>query len=263
MSQAERDRERRKTVERYHILKDAGEDFDASKAAAKSPEERQRLMEEMAAFRERHRQDDIERGKRSLGLSIAMQQIMWARWLEIAADNLAATQNAFEQICAGAGEHLTAELRYSLVAITAAACAVEAVYEDVKYLIPKPSRTKGTVAAEQIGNGLVQAFGLKDRAAAECLEDVGWLFQRRNQAVHPYAELKPPRPHPAGFSTSAEASRFNAPESRKALLVALSVLAYAAEPPDPANRWIRRWATDRRPYHETVVAPIRATWGAL
>jgi hypothetical protein len=260
MSQAERDRERRRTVERYHTLKDAEEDFDVNKAAAESPADRQRLMDEMASFRRRHREEDVARGKRSPGLSIAMHQIMWARWLEIAADNLADAQSAYERIRAGAVDHLIAELRYSLVAITAAACTVEAVYEDVKYLIPERPRAKD--AAQQIGDGLAHAFGLRKQVAAECLDGMAWLFQRRNEAVHPYAEPEPPRPHPAGVSTSAEASRFNAPESRKALLVALSVLAYAEEPPHAANRWVRRWATERHPYHENVVAPIRATWGA-
>ena len=264
MSRSERDRERRETVERYHKLKDVEEDFDVHLTDAESPAERQRLIDEMSSFRKRHREEDVARGKRSLGLStasITMHQIMWARWVEIAADNLVGAQKAFERIRAGQVDHLVVELRYSLVAVTASACVVEAVYEDVKYLIPQRSG-QATDAAQEVGQGLTQAFGLGDQAAGECLDQVAWLFQRRNEAVHPYAEPELPRPHPAGVSTAAEASRFNALESRKAFLVALSVLAYAAEPPAPANRSVRRWVMERRPYHESVVAPIRTIWEA-
>jgi len=48
----ERDRVRRETVERYHRLKDFEEDFVVAKQAAKTRGERQRLMNEMGAYRQ-------------------------------------------------------------------------------------------------------------------------------------------------------------------------------------------------------------------
>lgn len=70
----ERDRERRETVERYHRLRDIEEDFVVAMQAAKTREERQRLMNEMGAYRQKHRQEDVARGKRVPGGRIQMMQ---------------------------------------------------------------------------------------------------------------------------------------------------------------------------------------------
>jgi hypothetical protein len=67
----ERDRERRETVERYH-RKDFEDDFVVAKHAAKTCEERQRLMNEMGAYRQKHRHEDVARGKRVPGGRIQM-----------------------------------------------------------------------------------------------------------------------------------------------------------------------------------------------
>ena len=184
-----------------------------------------------------------------------MHQIMWARWIEVAADHEQAAGRAYAEICRGNTSMLTEELRQSLVAITAAACTVEALYEDVRYLIPERRRLDST--AERVTDGLVAAFGLPDESSTALLQDLTWLFHRRNEGVHAYAEPEAPRPHPSGVNTGAEASRFNALEGRRALGVVLQVLGYAAQPPNPPNRWVARWAEERRPYHEVVVVPIR------
>jgi hypothetical protein len=255
MSQRERDRLRRETVERYHRLKDVEEEFDLAKAAATSSEERQRLMDEFVEFRRQHREEDIRRGKRAPGFSIQMHQIMWARWIEIAAAHELAARIAYDEIRSGQTAKLTEELRQSLVAIAAAASTVEALYEDVKYLIPERPRYHS--AAERVSDGLSTAFGLPQDTSTILLEELTWLFDRRNGGLHAYAEPEAPQLHPAGVNTSAEASRFNGPESHKALWIALKVLQYAADPPLPANRWVARWAEERCAYHQTVVAPIR------
>ena len=77
----ERDRERRGTVERYHRLKDFEEGFVIAKQAANTREERQRLMNDMAAYRRKHREEDVARGKRVPGFAVQMHQIMWSRWI--------------------------------------------------------------------------------------------------------------------------------------------------------------------------------------
>ena len=69
-----------------------------------------------------------------------MHQIMWARWIEIAAAHELAARAAYDEIYAGQTVKLTEELRQSLVVIAAAASTVEALYEDVKYLIPERSQ---------------------------------------------------------------------------------------------------------------------------
>jgi hypothetical protein len=255
MSLRERDRLRRETVERYHRLKDAEEEFDLASAAAASPLERERLMNEFAEFRRRHREEDMLRGKRPPGFAIQMHQIMWARWIEITAAHELAARAAYDEICAGQTAKLTEELRQSLVAIAAAASTVEALYEDLKYLVPE--RPQYHSAAERVSDGLSTAFGLPQDTSTALLKELMWLFDRRNEGLHAYAEPEAPQPHPSGVNSGAEASRFNGPESHKALRIALKVLQYAAGPPLPANRWVARWVEERRAYHQTVVVPIR------
>ncbi|MDG6107360.1 hypothetical protein Daura_50155 [Dactylosporangium aurantiacum] len=243
-------------MERIHILKDAGEEYERRKAAATSPEERDTLMREFAEFRTRHREEDIRRGKRLPGFHLQTQQIMWARWIEIAASHERDAMKALDAARAGEPQ-LAEELRQSLVAITAAACAVEALYEDVKYLIDDRRRIDD--AAERITDCLSEAFGLPRTEHDQLLDNLTWLFERRNEGLHPYSEMAPTEVHPAGLNTSAEMAHFNGQESRKALVVALGALELAANPPSPANRRVERWIDDRRTYHEQVVDPIRST----
>lgn len=239
-------------------MKDAEEDFSQAKAKAKTTEERQALSTDLARFRRQHREEDIRRGKRAPGLAIRMHQIMWARWIEVAAAHEAAAAKAFDAICAGETPQLVDELRQSLVTVTAAASTVEAMYEDVKYLIP--ARPPRDTAAERICDGLTESFGLPPTESNKLLDQFVWLFDRRNEGLHAYSEPEAPQEHPSGVNTGAEASRFNGPEGRKALKVALDALLYAESPPVPANRWVVRWVKERKAYHETIVAPIRAAF---
>lgn len=184
-----------------------------------------------------------------------MHQITWARWVEIAGEHEASARAAYERIVAGDVGRLTAELRESLIAISAAAVTVEALYEDIRYLIVH--RPTLRYADARVADGLAAAFGLPPERREALGADVAWLFARRNEAVHGYAEPEAPQRHPAGFATGAEAARFNAVESRRALLVALRVLGDAAAPAAPAGRWVRRWVAEREPYQVRVVQPIR------
>ncbi len=253
ISQSDRDRERRITVERHHQLRDVEEDFEVAKGAA-TPEERRALDADMVAFRRRHREEDVERGKRSPGFGILMHQIMWARWCEVMVSHELAARNAFAQIRDGDTSALLDELQQSLVAITAAAVIVEALYEDTRFLVSNQRVPR--FAHQRIASSLAVVFG-SDAGTTGLEQDLEWLFNRRNVGVHAYSEPEAPQMHPAGVGTSAEASRFNAVESARAADIALRVLAVAASPPNPANRWVERWVRERSSYHETVIAPLR------
>jgi len=251
----ERDRERRETVQRYHQLKDAEEDFDMAKARALSREERQRLMNGLNALRSQHRAEDVRRGKRQAGTGFLMHQCMWARWIEIAHEHQQGAVSAYNEILAGNTAPLVIELRESLVAFAATAATIEALHEDTKYLIPP--RLKQPSAGKTIADSLAAVFGLAEAERQVLMRDLTYVFDRRNEGLHGYSELNPPEAHPAGFLTGAESSRFNGPESTRALDIALRVLALAERPPEPLNRWVIRWVRERAAYHERVVNPIR------
>lgn len=212
-------------------------------------------MDEMYRFRRDHREKDIRRGKRSPGTGVLMHQIMWARWLEVANEHAESASTAHAAVRAGEGQYLLDELRAGLVAIAASASTVEALYEDTKYLVPE--RRRKSTAANTIADGLAAVFGLQRAERDQLISQLTSLFDLRNEGLHGYSEPRPPVEHPAGLMTGFESSRFSAPRSREALDIALQVLAYAAEPPGPANRWVRRWVVDRTAYHRQVVEPIR------
>ena len=94
----ERDRERRETVKRYHRLRDIEEDFVVAMQAAKTREERQRLMNEMGAYRQKHRQEDVARGKRVPGGRIQIHAIMWPRWIEVAVNHEMAAREIYAEL---------------------------------------------------------------------------------------------------------------------------------------------------------------------
>ena len=248
------EQERRRWVERQEEFKDLQEAYERDQAAATSPEERRELMELFAARRRAHREEDVRLGRRSPGFSIGMHRIMWATWVEVAVEHELEARRSFQNIVSNphtAGDYLIREFRASLVAVTASAYTIEAVYGDIKYRIPVQDRDGGR--AKELRRAFRDAFGLLGCAVDHRMaEELSWLFKWRHAAVHPYTELETPAPHPAGPNTGAEHSRFNAITSGRAVDAAMTILAAAEAPPKALNRWIHRWAADRRPYHDRI-----------
>lgn len=214
-------------------------------------------MEEFAAYRTAHGREDIAAGRRPEGTAILMRQVMWARWLEIAVEHESAAKGSFRQIVAdpNRGAHIQ-EFRDSLVAVTAAAYCVEAVFGEIKYLMD-PVVIKRSARSRILACAFRDAFGIEARDYARLQQELAWLLQLRGDAAHPYTEDEVPLRHPAGINTGAEASRFNAATSGRAVDVALLVLRYAEVPPAPGHRWVERWVLAAQPYHHTVVQPLR------
>lgn len=247
------EQERRRWVERQEEFKDLQEAYERDHAAATSPEERRKLVEVFAAQRRAHREEDVRLGRRSPGFSIGMHRIMWATWIEVAVEHELEARRSFQKILSNlhtAGDYLISEFRASLVAVTASAYTIEAVYGDIKYRIPVQDRDGGR--AKELRRAFRDAFGLRGAVDHRMAEELSWLFKWRHAAVHPYTELETPAPHPAGPNTGAEHSRFNAMTSGRAVDAAMTILAAAEAPPKALNRWIDRWAADRRPYHDRI-----------
>ena len=103
-------------------------------------------MNEMGAYRQKHRQEDVARGKRVPGGRIQMHAIMWPRWIEVAVNHEMAAREIYAELVEGRTDPLREEFNQSLVAIAASACAIEALYADVVYLTseqPKSGRRTG------------------------------------------------------------------------------------------------------------------------
>ena len=253
---------RRAWVERQERFRDRGEEYDRSMTAAENQAARDRLMQDFSAYRTAHLLEDVAAGKRPSGESVMMRQIMWARWIEIAVASELQAREEFRWIVSTPGSGaLTAELRSSLVCISACAHTIEALYGDIKYLIPAPNRRRDTRDRRLI-DGLTVAFGLSDGLEQRLRSQLAWLFELRDFAVHPYTELEVSKPHPAGMNTGAEAARFNAVKCGEAVDLTMRVLGLARRPPAPYGRWIERWTQEREPYHISVIEPLERSRGA-
>jgi hypothetical protein len=250
------EQKRRAWVRRVQSFKDRSEDYDRALAATNDEAVQRRLVEEFAAYRMAHRREDVEAGRRPNGPSVLMRQVMWGRWLEIAVEHESAAKRSFRQIVADptSGAHMP-EFRDSLVAVTAAAYCVEALYGEIKYLIDPVEVTRPT-RSRILARTFREAFGIDARNYARLEQQLAWLLQLRNSVVHAYTEDEPPVQHSAGINTGAEASRFNAVTSGRAVDVAMRVLLYAEVPTVRGHRWVERWVMSARPYYDAVVQPL-------
>lgn len=254
--ETDRDRERRETVRRHHVLKDREEDFHAAKASTTDPDDRRLLNEEMYGFRRAHREEDVRRGKRPLRSGVTMRQNMWARWLEVSAEHLELAETAHAELQARRRDDaMMDELRASLVVCTAATATIEALYEDVRYLIPLRPRKRHR--ADQMSDCIAAVFGLPESQESELRRDLKELFTYRDESLHGYTEARSPREHPLGFRTGSEMAVFNALECRRYMGLALDVLGFSDYPSSSTDRWVSRWVNERSAYHLQVVRPIR------
>jgi hypothetical protein len=236
---------RRAWVERQEKFKDSSEKFDREKAAASTSEERQALSDAFAAYRMAHRQEDIQSGRRPEGASVMIRQCMWAVWIEIAVSHeLTARSKAGSPDNPSSSQSLGEEFHASVVAIAASAHTIEALFGELKYLIPVQRRTNKQYQA--VRNTFAVAFGWDNRTKDRLSPRLQELFQRRDFVVHPYTDFAPVVPHPSGVVSSAELVDFNAVTSGVAVDCALDVLAEAANPPKPCNRWVERWVEEHK-----------------
>ena len=261
LTRRQREADRRTTVERYHALADAAESYEIDRAAAATEAERQALMNKFSDFRRAHREEDVRRGKRPEGTAVMMQRVLWGTWLAIAVTHLQRARGYYDRIVAGDASVLELELRESFEAIGAAVTTIEALYEELVYLMPVRSQ-RFDERYEQVADLLEAVLGLDTATAAELKGRLQDVYDARHDALHPYSELEGPKPHPAGVeSTGAEHAIYNALTAETTIATALAVLDFAEAPPNPASRWVTRWCEERRDYFVGPIAQARASVG--
>jgi hypothetical protein len=236
--------ERRDWVEHHERFKDLEEQYKRQRVESTDPGERRKLAEEFAAERTAQRKADIALGKRSPSTGVAVRQTMWLHWLEIAVENEIVARRCFQELIENqSSDPLRCEFRASLVAVTASAHTVEAVFGEIKYLFPPQPRSNNRHS--ELRQAFRIAFGIADPDDAKLADRLAWLLAYRGSAVHPYTELVPTERHPAGINSGMEHSLFNAVTSGHAVDTAMTVIQFAAAPPNPCNHWIARWGSER------------------
>ena len=140
--------------------------------------------------------------------------------------------------------------------MNAAAHTIEALFGDIKYLIPDQQRRDKR--HRLLRYTFRVAFGVPDAIDQRFARELAWLVEQRDLAVHPYTQSAPTARHPAGINTGVENSWFNARTSGRAVDLAMDLRAVAEAPPKPYSRWVERWAEERDPYHSGVVKELRS-----
>jgi hypothetical protein len=98
-----------------------------------------------------------------------------------------AARQIYAELVEGRTDRLREEFIQSLVAVAASARTIEALYADVVYLISEQRKVRTTHG--RIGQVIDAAFGLNAGRSSSTRDQLRWLVERRNEAVHPYFEL--------------------------------------------------------------------------
>jgi hypothetical protein len=149
-----------------------------------------------------------------------------AVWLAIAREQLAASRDARTLYALNESRALDAEFHGGLVAVAAAAFAVEA--KQLRVLGPSlaprahpPPRAWPVNAGDYVGQLLLEQ-GSIDAHTAEAL---GRLFALRQTSVHPTPRSERLAAHPVGTDTTRELVAYNADVTEQLVNVAATVVA--------------------------------------
>jgi hypothetical protein len=146
------------------------------------------------------------------------------------------------------GEALSSELLAAMVAISAAAHALDALYGQLVTAQIKANGPRGDVGrAAHIRECLKRRFntGKKDR---EWVEAFGWLFSLRDAAVHAEEKHLPAVQHPAGVGYSGPLNAdYCAEGAGRAVQLLMDVLETCVRNPKRSDSGAVQWAKDYGP----------------
>jgi hypothetical protein len=259
MTRDQRDRLLIEEVRLHNECKDAEEALVEAKAKrAWAPDEFEAAESAMREARRREREfrqtawgvkPSTQSGAQPV--MAAMNQWMWLEWYTIAVDAERKAEAALERVVGGDIMGMREELWNSLIGVSGAASCVDSLSVELEYLYPRRAFREPT-SSERIAAILGVSLGVQGFEADALGEDLRWLFDRRNEGIHPYSRLEPVLPHPSGANTSAVFSSFNAFEATAALDCATRAWRYCQNPPQAGKAWVSRWSEHRRPVFEQM-----------
>jgi hypothetical protein len=147
-------------------------------------------------------------------------------WISVARERVDAAYAARALFEIDPSGSLTAEFHAGLVAVAAAAFAIQA--EQLKVLGERsPTRAKPPPHAWPVNSGDWLAQFLREKGSIDSVtaERLGQLFDLRHKSVHPIATQQGLVPHPVGTNTSPEVVAYNADVARDAAELAETVVA--------------------------------------
>jgi len=173
---------------------------------------------------------------------------LWPRWTEVAFEHAAEARAALHR---GLGKpdrrdragDIGAELKASMIAVSASAHALDALFGNVKahleaagVAVPSPKKRPMEVL-ETLKLGFGFSGDPRERA-----REFKWLFDLPDSAVHYREDLAAPAEHESGLYVGPGAAGFNNETANRAGLLLADVLAVCASRPKPATTdWAKRY----------------------
>ena len=191
-----------------------------------------------------------EEANEAVPVGISRVSPLWLQWLAVAHEHAAEARKH-----AGPPDLGSPEFRAAMVAITAAAFALDGLYGAVKPLLNPPASS--APRQRQILEVLKLGFKL-GRKPHKWLTEFDWLDEVRDSAVHHGEKPQPQVPHPEidDLRIAFESGDFSAANAERAAVLVLDVVTTCFESPKPATRdWVER----RRSAVEEVLAELRET----
>lgn len=160
--------------------------------------------------------------------SILMSSSFWYTWLYIAIEHEHEAREVYEAAPSGneLGDAIGRDTRASLIAIVAAAHSIDALYGLARGAVPRELRAAWDAnrmnRSTRIRETLRLAFHI-DAVARARSDDLDWLFQLRNEAVHFEEESRPVVAHPLGTNTAVENEKYSMHHASRAVDLALDL----------------------------------------
>jgi len=187
---------------------------------------------------------------------VSINNHLWSTWMKTAIEQAQRARQARGRLASHPRSRdqspsaewialLEQEFQASLVAVTASALALDALYGAAISQQLRGSRSKRAQRAGKIHELLKDAFDtgpVNKYWAAE----FKWLFAQRDAAVHPEEKPQPSDRHPLGMNLSPEYVQYSVEPAERAVAFALSVLRRCVDFPRTGSQEAAAWALRAR-----------------
>jgi hypothetical protein len=192
-------------------------------------------------------------------VQVRIKSHFWIDWAEIAIQNEAAARGAREEIAPeDPSKGLQAEKHAGMIAVSASAHALDALYGELRDRVPLPDWLRAAWAKKKAETGrgsprhsvIVETLKLGftlGKAAADWPARFEWLFDLRDAAVHFEEDFHEPVPHPLGTSTAVSDVSYSLESAERAVDVVLEVLTTCVASPRSKLPFVVKWAGDMGP----------------
>jgi len=184
---------------------------------------------------------------------IFMRTHLWMSWARVALQHEAMAEVAREEMQQAGPENLHGRLLQNeadagLVAICAAAFAVEALSRELAELVNLPPATlaawqRKPPQADKLVMELLKLAVDPKGLVAGWKRELSWLFGVRGGAVHYQGVTEPAQAHPVGMNVSVAQVTYSTENSRRAVDLLLGMLKRCRDKPKPPAR---QWSHDMR-----------------